>query len=808
MAYLARKDESGRTQTMREHSANVSKACGATCAEIGLAHLGRLAGLLHDLGKCTVEFAGVLDTGRHGSPKVKHALLGARYAIQELGGMHNEMDLADDSSPRTRTAVLIAEAIESHHQGLIDLVSPLGTDTLGRAVFQEDERYLRAKSAFTAECATESEIAELFERAISELKALDRVLAHTTNVMLAGKPENARTLQSRFSWGMVARFVASALIDADRCDARAWSIGSDGSDKSENANWRACCANVSTYLDGLARDAATPSVVFEARRAVTEACVTFATSKLEPGVFCLTAATGSGKTLGALLGAATFASRAEQPPRVFYLAPYKTILTQNAEEWRKAVGGAVEILEHHSDVIAQDEGAEGQPHDGLRELLAERWSSPIVVSTLVQFLHTLFSPQPSRVRRFQALAGSVIVIDEIQSLPLRLVAIVNAALNFLAGTARCTVICMTATQPALELGPLPLALHPLSEMIAPEIGFAPCFDRVGIVSRIFSPLGTAELASFVQERQANEGSVLVVVNTKPGARKLYRELVRRGEDVVLLTQHLCARHRLDLIEKVKRMLDEEREGEGKPFICISTSLIEAGVNLSFPCGVRCLIGLDSVAQAAGRVNRNGEAPFGTLYIVEYRDENLGKLEDMARKRDCAREALLRHRGAPRIGSEAVQKYFQLLFKRHSHLLEGPIDDLVVDGVSLKRAKNLLGLFTSNPYDGVSPEPQRALLRHALRTGGLAAKPIDDDTQAVIVGYGDGERLFREIEHAEAAQLPRLLARAQPYSVGLTISEMKRLAPFISIDERSGARFLAQARYDKNEGVMPPDANLQ
>lgn len=804
MAYLARKGESGRIQTMSEHSVGVSIACGATCAKLGLEHLGRLVGLLHDLGKCTFEFAHVLDSGQHGNHKVRHAPLGARYAIEELGGMRNEMDLADDSSPRARAAILIAGAIESHHQGLIDLVSPLGIDTLGRAVFQEDERYLRAKSAFTAECATEGEIAELFERAVAELKALDGALSHTANAMLAGKPANTQTLQRRFSWGMVARFAASALIDADRCDARAWSIGNDGSDEPENANWKACCANVSTYLDGLARDAATPSAVFEARRAVTEACAAFAASKLEPGVFCLTAATGSGKTLGALLGAATFASRAEQPPRVFYLAPYKTILTQNAEEWRKAVGGAVEILEHHSDVVAQEEGA----HDGLRELLAERWSSPIVISTLVQFLHTLFSPQPSRVRRFQALAGSVIVIDEIQSLPLGFVAIVNAALNFLASTARCTVICMTATQPALELGPLPLALHPSSEMIAPKIGFAPCFDRVSIVSRIFSPLGTAELASFVQERQANEGSVLVVVNTKPGARKLYRELVRRGEDVVLLTQHLCARHRLDLIEKVKCMLDEEREGAGKPFICISTSLIEAGVDLSFPCGVRCLIGLDSVAQAAGRVNRNGEAPFGNLYIVEYRDENLGKLEDMARKRDCAREALLRHRGAARIGSEAVEKYFRLLFKRHSHLLEGPIDDLVVDGVSLKRAKNLLGLFTSNPYDGVSPDPQRVLLRHALRTGGLAAKPIDDDTQAVIVGYGEGEQLFREIEHAQAAQLSRLLAQAQPYSVGLTTSEMQRLAPFISIDERSGACFLAKARYDERKGVMPPDANPQ
>lgn len=798
MVHFARKDESERTQTVREHSRGVSTLCGTTCAKIGLWSLGTLVGLLHDLGKCTVEFQPVLNSKRHACGlKVKHALFGARYAIEELGGMSREATIADDSSPRARAALLIASAIISHHQGLIDLVSPSGIDKLAKAVFQEDERYQRAKNAFLAECASEHELAQLFEQAVAEVENLERYLKSATNTTLAEENPSVQCKQRLFSYGMVIRFIASALIDADRLNVFLWRIGEDTFSTSSNADWKACRANVSTYLDKLKTDS-TPELI-EARRAVGEACAAFAASTLEPGVYRLTAATGSGKTLGILLAIATHAACSSQPPRVFYLAPYKAILTQNAQEWRDAIKGTVDLLEHHSDVVSQPDETDPAPHDDLRDLLVERWSSPIVVSTLVQFLHTLFSPHPKRLRRFQALADSVIVIDEIQSLPLRLTAIVNGALNFLATVAQCTIVCMTATQPALERGPLPLALHPSSEIVAPEVGFAPCFDRVNIISRIRPRMSVVELASFAQERRLREGSVLVVVNTKPGAHKLYHELIARGENVILLTQHLCPKHRLDLIDEIKRKLSAERNDKKGSFICISTSLIEAGVNLSFPCGIRCLIGLDSPVQTAGRVNRHGEALFGNLYIVEYEEERIESLGDMPLRSACAREVLLRHREDVRLDVVVVEEYFRLLFKRHQKELEGPIEMLQGDGGALK-GKTLLGLFTSNVCDGI-PQDARHILRQALRTAGREAKPIDDDTEAVIVAYKGGEMLFEKIRRANLAQLPSLLAQAQPYSVGLTNTEIKRLSPYLRTDKQSGVRFLDERLYDEREGVM-------
>lgn len=806
MVYLARKDENGRSQTVREHSIGVSTLCAATCAKLGLRYLGMLVGLLHDLGKCTIEFKLVLDLERHSGIKVKHALFGARYAMEELGDMSCEAGIADDSSPRAKAALLAASAIISHHQGLIDLVSPSGIDGLEKAVFQEEERYQRAKSAFLAECASEHELAQLFEQAVEEVENLERTLESATNAALAKEIPSVRSMQRSFSYGMVVRFIASALIDTDRLNVCLWRTGDDAFGASSNADWEACRANVSAHLNNLARKAGSPPELVEARRAVGEACAAFAASTLEPGMFRLTAATGSGKTLGILLAIATFAASSSQPPRVFYLAPYKAILTQNAQEWREAIKGAVDLLEHHSDVVSQSGEADTAPHDDLRDPLVERWSSPIVVSTLVQFLHTLFSPHPRRLRRFQALAGSIIVIDEIQSLPLGFTAIVNGALNFLATVARCTVICMTATQPALECGPLPLALHQSSEMVAPEVGFAPCFDRVHIISRIRPRMSVVKLASFAQERRLCEGSVLVIVNTKPGAHKLYRELVARGEDVILLTQHLCPKHRLDMIGKVRCKLEAERSGTGASFVCVSTSLIEAGVNLSFPCGVRCLIGLDSPAQTAGRVNRHGESLFGNLYIVDYEEERIEFLGDMPLRSACAREILLRRRGDPRLDVAVVEEYYRLLFKRHQKEMEGPIKNLNDEGVALK-GKTLLGLFTSNVCDKPSKDARHSL-RQALRTAGREAKPIDDDTEAVIVAYDGGETLFEKIRRANFAQLPSLLAQAQPYSVGLTSTEVKRLSPYLRTDGQSGARFLDERLYDEREGVMPFAENLQ
>lgn len=807
MTFLARKNcKTNRTQTLREHSANTAAICGDSCARIGLPSLGNLMGLLHDLGKCTREFQQYLDKNDPAARgSVKHAAHGARFVIEELGGMQSAETLARDTSSGVMTSLLAAVAIYGHHIGSFDITSPDGRDILYERVFAPElyDLYHEAQTNFMIECNSQHEIEELFDQAVSEVEELTKKIDAACKKM--EDPLGSRQYSERmraFAFGMLARFLASALIDADRFDAYCWACETDPSSLEEHSpNWCACCDNISVYLKNLASNSSTSRTdINEARRSMSRLCSEFAISGLRPGVFRLTAATGSGKTLASLLMVVRYAARPDtHTSRIIYLAPYKNILTQNAEEWRTAIGGAVELLEHHGDAVELPADRE------LDGLITERWSSPFIVTTLVQFLYTLFSDRPARLRRFQALANAVIVIDEIQSVPARFTHMINAALNFLASACNCTVICMTATQPALDEANLPLMLTDRKSIVPPELGFAPCFDRVSLVYRKLKSMSALE--DFVLERSEEEGSVLVIMNTKKAARTLWKAIQAKhanGEapEAFLLTADLCGRHREDRLNEIKKRLIDERKGKGESIICVSTTLVEAGVDVSFPCGIRSLAGIDAALQAAGRVNRHGERAHANLYLVRC-GEDLAGLPEVIQAQGCSAEVLNMIKPASEAYNDAEQRslvdgYYRILLHQGEREHDHPLHER-----DLKKATTLFGLFSNNPSDNLRAASERTLLRQALGTAGRLTRPIDDETQTVLVPYREGAELIKAILKAPPRELPDLLRAAQPYTVNLRPRTIERLGKHVTYDKRTGIRYLAACCYTEEKGV---DAN--
>ena len=827
---IARKDHrSGRVQTLIEHASRVAQAMGRACAAIGFKCTSILIGFTHDLGKgstpCQIH---LLTEGDRSKPP--HAVLGARFVLEELCGITCLTAgfggiLANDADPRILAAVIIGYAISNHHTGMSDLITPQGVDELAARVFREDLQhdYEEARARFMRIVSID-ECRKLFEEAVGEFASfqanLEAVIArHRKNI------SEQRVQELRNShYSMLFRELTSALIDADRTDAYLWSIEDTGSSpsigKTPAIDWDACNKAVEEY-SSKCHDACVKQnpAIAEARESIARCCIAFAAAQLKPGIFKLTADTGSGKTTAALRMLTLYAKQTRAVQRIVYVAPYKTVLLQNADEWQKALGDTIEVLEHHSDAIQEDFPQihhctrEGMPDSfektddaSTRELLVERWSNPFIATTLVQFLNTLFSNKPTRVRRLQALTGSVIVLDEVQSIPLRFVHLVNAALNFLASCCGCTIVCMSATQPAFELTEIPLNLNEPAEIVPSSLGFASCFKRVAVVNETRPRLTVKSLARFAEERCAEEGSTLIVMNTKRSALELARMLAERDfAEVFLVTGYQCSAHREKRLSDIKRALDEARRGLRPPFICVSTSLIEAGVDISFSCGIRAVTGIDSVVQLTGRINRNGETPLANLYLISHEgDERVPP--DIKETRQVALRVLHERKADPS-SAVALNAYYRYLYARNNHELDYPLKRNAAPGLE---DATLFELFTTNRFDLMESRPRRHIACQALRTVGRLMKPIDNDAASVIVPYGpEGTRIIDRIVSASSREgtsitdLFSLIRNAQRYTVSLFERDMHALQNHIESIENLGIYYLKPECYRDEEGVVFP-----
>lgn len=514
------------------------------------------------------------------------------------------------------------------------------------------------------------------------------------------------------------------------------------------------------------------SVVNQARHAIYQMCLQAA--PLQPGFFRLTVPTGGGKTRSGMAFALQHALH-HGLHRVIVAVPFISITEQTAATYRTLFGSDDEerpvVLEHHSSAhqVATD-ATEFSPSQQWSRLAAENWDAPIIVTTTVQLFQSLFARGTSPCRKLHRLAKSVIILDEAQALPAHLLTPILDGLNQLTRHYGSTVVLSTATQPAFET--IPLIRDIQARDIVPDPGhWFRLLRRVSYDWRTQQPLSWEAIADLLRA----EPQALAVLNTKKDALALLDAL--QDPDAIHLSTLLCGAHRRHVIEDVKQRL-----ATGRPCRLIATQVIEAGVDLDFPFVLRALGPLDSIIQAAGRCNREGKIACGRVLIVR-----------------------------PAMGSTPQGAYRSGVGITEALLGRGSLD--VDDPTTPARYFRQLYQTVNTDRDGIQH------LRAALNYLDVAQtfRMIDDDTEDVIVFYGDSETqasIQRSIDHLRTnPTMARLtLRRLRPFMVSLRAREAARcrhrgLIAAIHPDTLPGIGIWC-GRYDHRRGLDADALDLE
>lgn len=747
--YLAhlRRDQAGNptaVQTVEQHCRKAAQYAAQVLAPVSLSAAAYCAGLLHDAGKCTRRFQDYLihQVGVRG--QINHTFAATRILLER----YYKGDAADFSDV---VAELLALATGGHH-GLFDCVNDKGESGFQHRLTKEGIDYEEAVQGYLLSCADQTELDARFQAACEELTpVLNRILSMTD------KGNHYVDDETAFYAGLLARLLLSAVIEGDRRDTAEFMNRASFPPACNRAEltqiWKTCLEQLEAKLNDLPRS----SPISRARHVISDQCKQAA--ERSGGVFRLNVPTGSGKTLSSLRYALSHAQQYSKQ-RIIFTSPLLSILEQNAREIRKYIQDDSLILEHHSNLVRVEED---QQEWDERELLMETWDAPIIITTLVQLLNVLFSGKTSAIRRFHALCDSIIVIDEVQTVPSKMLTLFSLAVNFLTEICGATILLCSATQPCIEQ-----LAHPLHEPIPDLVPYSPdlwnVFRRTEIQDT--GVLSLEGIAQFALNRMETVDSLLIVCNKKSQAQRLYELLNNDSFTLFQLSAAMCVAHRRNTLDKLQTALAQK----DKKVICVSTQVIEAGVDISFACAIRLSAGMDSVIQTAGRCNRNGEAGSGILapvYLVQCQSESLGMLPDIQRGQGATGELLGEFKVCPeqfqsRLDSdEAIGYYYRALYSANwtpsGHH----------DYVCSKDIPSLFSLLSRNlSYD--SPCPY--YFRQAFRLAGSLFQVFEEDTTDVIVPYGDGATLIQDLCSGKARQDPAclkaLLEKAKPYTVSL------------------------------------------
>lgn len=682
-AHSTQRDDRSDWQGLAEHLRNVAALAGEKAAAFDASGLAELTGLLHDLGKYTDDFQ------RHiagDAIRVDHATRGAMVAVERFGPI----------------GMLLAYGIAGHHAGLAN-GSEGGERTalcdrlkgLGLPPLKDDWR----RDIVLPERLTAPKLVPLKD-------------------------------QGMFQFAFLARMLFSCLVDADYLDTEAFydrvALPGQANDRSatralEAPSLQSLRERLDTRLAGFAADSdvnrVRADILAHTRQAARHA----------PGLFSLTVPTGGGKTLASLAFALDHAIE-HGLRRVIFVIPFTSIVEQNAAVFRSALGdlGEAAVLEHHSAFVAaplpRSDAERYQAREKLR-LAMENWDAPIIVTTAVQFFESLFAARPSQCRKLHNIAGSVVILDEAQTLPLKLLRPAVAAIDELARNYRSSIVLCTATQPALNAPDFRGGLEKVRELAPNPQKLFRKLDRVRV--RHVGTLDDDALAAQLRELD----QVLCIVNNRRHARALYQALADQA-GARHLTTLMCAKHRSEVLAEVRVRLKA-----GEPCRLISTSLIEAGVDISLPTVYRAEAGLDSVAQAAGRCNRNGEraAELSEVRVFATANSDWAPPPELRQFAQAAQEVMRQpqFRDDP-LSPPAIEAYFRLLYWQKgdkeldtANLLglcaESRIDSLPLETLAAKfRMIDTVQMPVIVPFDDDAREHLKSL-RHVDKSGGLARK---------------------------------------------------------------------------------------
>ena len=484
---------------------------------------------------------------------------------------------------------------------------------------------------------------------------------------------------------------------------------------------------------------------------------------------------------------------------------YISIIDQNVKEIRDIFHMDEAILEHHSNVITEDDGEDTESMD-FRRILTERWDVPVIFTTQVQFLNTVFAGGNSSLRRLHALEDSIIIFDEIQTLPIRCTYLFNAAMNFLKDLCRVTALLCTATQPPLEQLDVPIEMRDNADLTSDLAEVFEGFQRVQI-ENICEDGGVSinEIAGEIVHSAEEIGDVLCIVNLTEQARNLYEkvsefaQISERDIHVVHLSTKICPAHRKEVLRTVREELDTRQDYPEQRLICISTQLIEAGVDVSFPVVYRALAGFSSIAQAAGRCNRHGEMERGLVRLFSFENEDLSRLEDIRQGKKIASDMLYKTSADEILTPQAMEKYFRRFYKgRTARDMRFPMKDCntVFDLLSANEA----GLQEA-AENGAQPD---LWFTHAFCDAGRAFAVIDSHTEPVLVPYAGGKELIVEFNDMQfdKKKIGKKMNAAQQHMVNLFSYELQKLAQLGGIwQTESGVMALREEYYNEAFGIQ-------
>lgn len=756
-------------QTVADHCHNTAQYAHDCLAGIGLGEAGYFTGLVHDAGKLKQEFSDYLLQGRGSRGSVNHTFTGCRLVLEQFHGKYAE-------SCTDLTAELIACAVAGHH-GLFDCVDEDGHSGFLHRMEKEDIGYTESKQNFLEQCVTEEALAEQFHKADAELTLIYEKIA-----LLAGEDG----AEYAFHLGLLARLLLSAVIEGDRRDTAEFMNAVKYPENPAKAPgfWDPYLNHVEEKLNQFPREIP----IQWARGLISDQCRAFA--ERPGGVYRLNVPTGAGKTLSSLRYALAHAKKWKKK-RLIFTSPLLSILEQNAAVIREYLGDNSIVLEHHSNVLQTEETGALD----LRELAVEGWDAPVIITTLVQLLNTLFDGKTTAIRRFQSLCSSVIVIDEVQTVPSRMLTLFNLAMAFLADVCGATILLCSATQPCLER-----ADHPLrtcrGDVVPYDAKLWEPFRRTIITNAGSKTL--EEIVVFARKSMDEVRSLLVICNKKDEAEYLFHALDAVADLCCHLSASMCPAHRRKTLSKLHWALEN-----GKRCLCIATQVIEAGVDISFERVIRLSAGMDSVIQAAGRCNRHGERDQPVpVYVVPLLGENLSRLQEIQRSKNATGSLLEAFRRDPDrfendLSSDAsIQYYYRKLY--------GSMPKEYQDYYIKQKNVTLYNLLSCNTkyWDDSSPFCGKFMLYQAFRLAGTLFEVFDDTTRDVVVPYGDGAKLISELTGAvqpDPAFLADWLRRAKAYTVSMYDYQIHSFAG--ALMEYSGILVLRPGYYDESTGLI-------
>lgn len=707
-------------QPLEEHLQNVSRVAGEFAAKFGNQEMGELIGLAHDIGKYSEEFQGRLLGS---NKRVDHSSAGAQLMKKKY----------DDI-----VGVILAQGILGHHGGLKDFY---GTSGNGSSVQERLEQNVCNYQAYQNEICFPDKVSPFIK--------------------------DLQKNQMNFSLSFYIRMLFSCLVDADFLDTERYINEEKTEKRSIDVSISSLREKFYAELEEMKRGKELTELN-KIRNEILDDCINAA--KKEPGIFTLTVPTGGGKTLSS---AAFALKHAEEHglERIIYVIPFTSIIEQNASVFRHFLYKEV-ILEHHSNVdyseMLEDENYIRTLQEERWRLASENWDYPFIVSTSVQFFESLFHHKTSKCRKIHNLAKSVIIVDEAQSIPVDYFRVCLEGLKELTRSYGTTVVLCTATQPYIDQFFL-TEKKPVEIISRPSELYLMC-KRTDV--EYLTEISDEELCKRLLENR----KALCIVNTRKHAHHLFNILSKHEDEGVFhLSTHMYPEHRKKILKQIR-----ERLNTSEMCIVISTSLIEAGVDISFPYVYRSLIGIDSIAQAAGRCNREGKLKDelgnrinGRVYVFESDEKHALPKGWMSYTASLGKEIL--HRYEDPLSLDAIEEYFKQLFSRDSTVLDR------------KR---------------IFEEYNKSQLRYEFKELSGKFSFIDTDTKSIIIPI-DAE-IEKKIYSLKFAKYPSSIVKElQKYMVNVYEYELKKLQESKSVIQVQDGLYMLDddSLYCEKEGLL-------